>query len=189
MLPAGYMAKRVAARPDWLRAPAVTRVHSLSGCVSQDFADYVGFWKHNGYWLFDSPQAIVEVARENQIALTGTELFYYEVHEQQFDGTAWTPVAPESWETRVIVPSGTVLHGFDVATFNAGSRAECSPLSCNGLAADVATNEYCLLDSLEAARTVLQNGTFEHAEPGPYRIFAVYSVAWPAAEKNFIGGL
>jgi hypothetical protein len=42
------------------------------------------------------------------------------------------------------------------------------------------TNSRCLLQSFELARTLLENGTFNDPEPGPYRVFAVYSVKWPA---------
>ena len=48
------------------------------------------------------------------------------------------------------------------------------------LASTVDTNERCLLHSFEQARALLENGTFGNSEPGPYRIFAVYSVDWPA---------
>ena len=61
MVPAGYMAKRVVARPDWLPAERVSSIYSVSGCVSETFADYINFWKHNGYWLFNSPEVIIEV--------------------------------------------------------------------------------------------------------------------------------
>jgi hypothetical protein len=51
MTPAGYLAKRVCMKPDWLRAPQVTDIYSVSGCVSEVFDDYVDYWKHNGFWL------------------------------------------------------------------------------------------------------------------------------------------
>jgi hypothetical protein len=76
-------------------------------------------------------------------------------------------------------PGAKVLEGYDVVTFSAGTNPECSPLSCNGLAAEVETNQHCLLTSLEQARDLLEQGQFKDSEPGPYRIFAVYSVAWP----------
>lgn len=41
MRPIGYMYKRVAAAPDWLKAPQVKDIYALSGCVSADFADYI----------------------------------------------------------------------------------------------------------------------------------------------------
>ena len=55
MRPIGYMYKRVSAAPQWLNAPRVADVYALSGCVSENFADHINFWRHNGYWLFDSP--------------------------------------------------------------------------------------------------------------------------------------
>jgi hypothetical protein len=182
MIPAGYLAKRVAERPDWLPSARVSRIYSVSGCISHDFADYIRFWKHNGYWLFDSPDIIIDIARRNNIDLAGTTLFFYEVHELQFKSGEWTTFEPElSFDTNVRVPDAKVLEGYDVVTFYAQSSPECSPLSCNSLASEVETNARCLLPSFEQARTLLESGTFNDAEPGPYRIFAVYSVAWSAA--------
>lgn len=149
MVPAGYLAKRVAPRPNRLEADGVSSIYSVSGYLSLDFADYGEFWKHNGYWLFDSPAIIIDLARDNDIDLTGT------------------------------ASEARVLEGYDVVTFHVQTSPEHSPLSCNGLAAEVATNERCLLHSFEQARALLENGTFNNSEPGPYRIFAVYSVGWP----------
>jgi hypothetical protein len=59
-------------------------IFSVSGCISRDFADYIDYWKHNGYWLFDSPEIIKSLAKENSIQLEGTSLFYYEAYEMEF---------------------------------------------------------------------------------------------------------
>jgi len=93
MLPAGYMTKRVVRKPDWLKASRVEDIYSVSGCISKDFADYINFLKHNGYWLFDSPNVNEQLAREQSFHLTGTTMFYYEVHEQEFDDAKkqWCP--------------------------------------------------------------------------------------------------
>jgi hypothetical protein len=179
MVPAGYMAKRVVARPEWLGAARVDSIYSVSGCISQYFADYIDFWQHNGYWLFDSPEIIVDIARKNSINLAETMLFFYEVHERQFLSGKWTSFEPEpSISTHVSVPEAMALEGFDVVNFTAQTSPECSPLSCNALASEVETNERCLLRSFEQARTLLERGVFNHSEPGPYRIFAVHSVPW-----------
>jgi len=182
MIPAGYMAKRVGARPDWLAATNVIDVYSVSGCISADFTDYIALWKHNGYWLFDSPGMIQAVAGESQTALADTCLFYYEVYECEFDDeeNAWKPFLPEpSLSTNVRVPTSKQLEGFDVVTFWAHSSPECSPLSCNALANEIPTNAHCLFASFDEAKACLDGGGFERSEPGPYRIFAVYSVEWP----------
>ena len=180
MIPVGYMAKRVSKKPDWLDAPQVIDIFSVSSCVSEDFADYIDYWKHNGYWFFDSPEIIKSIAKENSIQLEGTSLFYYEAHEREFDGEGWHPYAPEpSFPTEVVQPSRKQLVGFDVVTFSARTSPECSPLSCNSLAKDLLTNGHCLIPSFDEAETNINNGLFTKCEPGPYRIFSVYSVDWP----------
>ena len=182
MIPVGYMAKRVAPRPDWIEAERVKDIYSVSGCVSNHFADYISYWKHNGYWFFDTPQGISKLAQDHGIDLIGTRLFYYEAYEREFDDdlAQWVDSSPEpSFRTDVLPPSVRVLEGYDVVTFFARTSAECSPLSCNALASEVQTNQHCLLPSLERARQLLEEGKFKNTEPGPYRVFAVYSTEWP----------
>jgi hypothetical protein len=154
-------------------------MYSVSSCVSENFADYIQYWKHNGFWLFDSPEIIKKVAAENSIQLTATSLFYYEVHEKEFDGEFWRPFAPEtSFTTNVVAPSQKQLEGFDVANFTGRNIPECSGLSCNGLACELPVNSHCLFASFDEAWSSVNNGAFNNSEPGPYRIFAVYSVNW-----------
>jgi hypothetical protein len=182
MIPAGYMAKRVAQSPDWLGAPKVDDIYSVSSCLSEDFAEYINYWRHNGYWLFDSPDVIGRLAERNAIDLQGASLFYYEIHERQFDQEtgSWGPFGPEpSFALDVETPAAARLEGYDVVCFSVGTSPECSPLSCNGLAKEIETNRHCLLSSLEDAKGLLETGRFARCEPGPYRIFAVYSVDWP----------
>ncbi|NJL16729.1 MAG: hypothetical protein HC938_05540 [Nitrospira sp.] len=87
------MAKRVVRKPDWPKASRVEDIYSVGGCLSKDLADYITFWKHNGYWLFDSPDIIEQVAQEHSIDLAGATMFYYEVHEQEFDDAKTTMVS------------------------------------------------------------------------------------------------
>jgi hypothetical protein len=172
------MARAVMSRPDWLGAAGVDDILSVSGCMSAYFADYIPFWRHNGYWLFDSPDVIREVARENNIDMAGMRIFYYEVHPEEFDDTAksWRIFKPEDFETQVIPPPVKNPEGFDVTSFSAGSAPECSPLSCNGLAGALGANRHCLFDSFDAAKQALEEGGFANCEPGPYRVFSVYSL-------------
>ncbi len=65
MIPLGYMAKRVARKPDWLKTNQVEDIYSVSNCTSHNFAEYIQFWKHNGYWFFDSPEIITKLAEEH----------------------------------------------------------------------------------------------------------------------------
>lgn len=179
MIPVGYIYKKIATRPEWLQAGSVRDVYSVSGCMSAYFADYINFWKHNGYWFFDSPKIIEDLARERAIDLTGMKLFYYEVFENEYDEKEkkWQAFKPEeSFTTNVKPPAKKQLEGFDVVTFWARTSPECSPLSCNNLAKEIAVNEHCLLADFDAAKTFIETGKFDNSEPGPHRIFAVYSV-------------
>lgn len=176
MTPLGYMAKRVAAGAECLKAPQVVRICSVSSCISEDFGDWIGAWKHNGHWFFDSPRLIAEVAAERKTDLSGVTIFYYEGIAEEYDpGVGWKPCHAEpSFPTRVEPPDTKILRGFDVVTFSQGNAHECSPLSCNGLAAEMPVNAFCLLDSLAEARALLEAGRFNDSEPGPCRILAVY---------------
>lgn len=179
MTPAGYLYKFVKQRPDWLAAQTVADICSVSGCISEPFADYIGHWKHNGYWLFDSPATMNQIAQSDGIDLSAAALFYYEVHEDEFIEPAkqWRTFSPEtSFATQVRAPAVKQCIGFDVATFSAGAAPECSPLSCNALAQMHAVNPHCLFDTFEQAKQALESGAFANSEPGPYRIFAVHTV-------------
>lgn len=182
MIQAGYLAKRVEDSSDWLGATQVEDIYSVSGCISEDFADYINYWQHNGYWLFDSPKIIRSIAGQHAICLSGCTLFYYELYEFQFNekNETWESFEPEkSFPLAVESPCSPILEGFDVVSFTSGNNPECSPLSCNGLAAEVVTNRHCLLESLDEARRSLKDGKFAKCEPGPYRIFSVHTQAWP----------
>jgi len=181
MIPVGYMAMTVCRRPEWLKAAHVVDIHSVSGCSYEDsLDDYIALGKHNGWYFFDSPEIIRSMAAENAIGLQGMSLFYYEVHELEFTGDLWESFLPEpSIPVNIVQPSQKKLEGFDVVSFSVGRSPECSPLSCNGLAEELPTNSHCLFNSFSEAETSLGTGKFVKCEPGPYRIFAVYSVDWP----------
>jgi hypothetical protein len=217
MIPAGYLAKWVVSSPDWIvhgggrftRPPfeGAVAIYSVSGCISRnlptDETHNRAFpeprrLEHNGFWLFNAPEDIQRLARENELDLAGLSLFYYEVHEQEFDEevglwcevepvSGWKQVDPDGSEVsvmlspvaEVIAPAEKELAGYDVVTFSSGTGPECSPLSCNSGAEGVETNSYCLLDSIERAKELLDRGFFTGTEEGPFRIFAVYPLEWP----------
>lgn len=179
MIPIGYMYKTVAPAPDWLEAPQVAEICSVSACISADFADYIPYWKHNGYWLFDEPEIIEILAKSENIDLAGMTLFYYEAFEEEFDEKTgkWAAFAAEpSFETNVKAPAEKRLLGYDVVEFFAGTNPGCSLLSCNAMARELPTNRYCLFDDFAQAKAALEEDRFDHCEPGPYRIIAVYTV-------------
>ncbi len=178
MRPLGYLYKQVAVRPEWIKARNVVDIYSLSGCVSQNFSDYIQYWMHNGFWLFDSPRVMEDLAAKHSISLEGMKLFYYEAHEQEFDEEhqRWVAFEAEaSFSTNVLKPANKTLEGFDVTSFSVHTSPECSPLSCNSCAEALPTNSHCLFHTFEDATHAIESGAFVGSEPGPYRVIAVYS--------------
>jgi hypothetical protein len=43
-------------KPEWLNASNVTDIYSVASCCSEDFTDYINYWRHNEYSFFDSPR-------------------------------------------------------------------------------------------------------------------------------------
>ena len=187
MIAVGYLAKRISKRAEWLKASQVVDIYSVAACVNDDFADYVAFWKHNGWWFFDSPEAIQQVAQQHSIDLEATQLFYYEVHEFEFHQGEWRSFSAweDSWKDSdgIVPPEHKLLDGYDVVTFwpENSPNPEHSPLSCNGLASELKTNSHCLFDTFEEAYLAVNGRQFDDSEPGSLRIFAVFSVGWPSA--------
>ncbi len=52
-------------------------------------------------------------------------------------------------------------------------------VSKNSFGENPAALYHCLIPSFDEAETNINNGLFTKCEPGPYRIFSVYSVDWP----------
>jgi hypothetical protein len=180
MIPVGYMAKKIAARPQFLKAGTVRDIYSLCGCISPYFCDFTDYWEHNSYSLFDDPETILDVARAALVDLSQCSLFFYEVYHKELDrhSSRWGPVAHDlGLPTAVELLSEKRLEGFDVT---AGRRmADHSPLSCNSLAETIPVNEHCLLTSLAEAVRLAETGAFANSEPGALRIYAVYTCPLP----------
>ncbi len=122
-----------------------------------------------------------EIARVEDINLSSTTLFYYEIYEFEFDlsdeeeAKRWSPIQCEPYfATDVLVPEAKVLAGFDVVEYVCRNSPECSLLSCSDLARKFSVNSHCLFDTFEQAKKAVESGKFHECEPGPYRILAVY---------------
>lgn len=183
MIPVGYMLKHAEPRPDWIKAPQVREIASVSHCIAKPFAEYIDYWTHNGMWLFDSPQTIFDLmAREGLARPADSRLYYYEAYplELEWNGLAlppegWRPYALNEWApTEPIAPAAKRLLGYDVVAYL--DMIDCSPLSCNSMADELPVNAYCLFDSFEAAKAAIDDERFKGCEEGKYRIFAVYAV-------------
>lgn len=178
MQPLGYLFKKIPKSPETLSSTNVTEIYSVSSCISKNFTDYVKYWTHNGFWLFDTPDLMKSIIEKENLNLSEYKLFYYEAFEKEFviSTKTWNTFNPdEGLKTEVVLPPCKHLEGFDIVTY-AGGAPGCSPLSCNGFAVDINCNQYCLIETLEEAIHVLDVAKDGFGEPGPYRIIAVYSV-------------
>ncbi len=186
MIPAGYTFKKVESRPDWLKAEDVADICSVSACISKSFPDYGNVEKRNGYGLLNSPDLISAFAEKENPLLQEMVLFYYEVHEKEYDEDRqeWFSVVPSpGYATKIQVPDQKTLQGFDVITYYE-ALLECSPLSCNRIAETVPVNGRCLFNTFSDAKESLEKGLFDRAEPGPYRILAVYKTPYPELHEQ-----
>ncbi len=178
MEPAGYLYKTVAGDAGVIPHTSVTDIYSVAGCISEDFADYIINWKHNGHWFFNSPEAMDDLAAALGVRLSEMKLFFYRVYPRQWNENSRTweafAINPE-WPTDVVEPENPISEGFDVVSYSGQTSPECSPLSCNGLAQHVRVNSHCLFQTLEEAKQALESGVFRAGERGPYRILEVLS--------------
>ena len=173
MIPAGYFARRVAARPDYLAAPGVREICSVSECISPGADDWIASWKHNALGWFDHVADALRVVPEAQ--RREFRLFAYRMHPEVFRRDARAPFSPPGDVAPEPLPDGFRSLGFDSASksSDAGLGLECSPLSCNGLATELTVNEHCLFPSLDAAIAGAQRFAAEQPAPGDYYVVEV----------------
>jgi hypothetical protein len=171
---AGYFPKRIAVRDDdWLKAPAVREIWSVSDCISKGPPNWLDKWLHNDVGLFDTRDLAMSVVPEKE-AQTFT-IVGYRVWDKMFD-------QGQEVELRADLPvlpgpeAGFVTVGFDAVARSQGFF-DCSPLSCNGGAATFATNEACLFRTLDEALAGAREFSIGSWEPGPYWVVEVLAEA------------
>jgi hypothetical protein len=176
---AGYFGKRTAVPPGWSASNCVDEICSVSQCVAPGPEGWLQHWLHNDWGFYNSPADALSVLPEDRTAYS---LFAYRIlltryHLGQAEAFALPSAAVEPL-------SGAVPSlGFDAVSRSVSAFFECSPLSCNGLAADSPVNRYCLLDTLPEAVELAQRISVEHAaEPGPYYVVEVSRLPWAASE-------
>jgi len=172
----GYFPKRIALRDDWMKAPDVREIWSVSECISKGPPDWIDKWRHNDLGLFDTRDLALSVMAEKEAQTFA--IVAYRVWDRMFDQGQEVALPPEL--PALPGPDADfVTVGFD-AVARSGDSFECSPLSCNGGAATFPTNEACLFRTLEEALAGAREFSTGDWEPGPYWVVEVLS-ARPAA--------
>lgn len=168
----GYFPKRVAQRPDWLKAPRVAAIRSVSDCISAGPPGWIQHWTHNQMWAYPT----VAAARAVVPAGAGDA---YEVHAYRMLPARWERGQSIAIDLPAVavepLPQEFERLGFDAVSMQwAGGMFECSPLSCNSMAEQIQTNEHCLLPSQAEAEQVALRFSSEEPEPGPYYVVEVW---------------
>jgi len=175
----GFLPKKVARNPAWLKNPVVEAIGSISECISKAPPGRIDHWIHNDLALYDTleaAQAVIPQGQEDDY-----KIFAYRVFPVCFDAQGMK--AEEAWVGKVNAPA-TILHGweflgYDLAGRSTGYGFECSPLSCNHCAENTPVNRYCLLDDLQLAiqKGIEFGNPQSGVEPGPYYLVEVYKHA------------
>ena len=173
MIDAGFFAKRVAQKPEFLQAPRVREICSVSQCISSGPEKWIELWLHNDLGWFN------RIADAVRAIPAGEEshyrLFAYRLYPEVFTQGGRVPhVIPANVEPEPISEGFRSL-GFDSANKSMASvlGLECSPLSCNGMAAEMAVNEFCLFSELPDAIAGAERFAAEQPEPGDYYVIEV----------------
>lgn len=180
----GYFAKQARPRPEWLHAPRVEWVCSVSncGCCAGSPAGWIDHWLHNAFWVFDSLPLLERVLPPGEAAAFlryGLRTLPVEFHLDADTGIVveraldLAPTRPEP------IPAHFVRLGYDLCARSTGHDLESSPLSCNYCAAETPTNRWCLIDSFIDAVKVAREFARREPEPGPYVLIEVWADRTP----------
>ncbi len=166
---AGYFPKVTAVPADWSLPAHLTEICSVSNCVNRAPARWVELWLHNQLWLFDSPgDARLGIGDDPR----AFEIFAYRLAPLRFVEGRTEPWPVERVAVEPL-PADFQSLGFDAVSASHGVQFECSPLSCNRMAAEIPVNRYCLVDTLEDAIAAAVRFSSEQPEPGPYHVLEV----------------
>jgi hypothetical protein len=169
----GYFPTRTLKRPDWLNAPCVEEICSVSTSISNAPEGWIDQWRHNEMWVYDTPELVWSVVPQG--VRKEFALYAYEIFPIIFDGDQQQPFHIPFLEVTPLPPSFERL-GFDVVSRSCGTSFECSPLSCNHMAEHVLVTRHCLLSDAETAFQLAAEFARGGCEPGPCHVVLVWRV-------------
>ena len=167
----GYFPKKTVRHSDWLKATIVDQICSVSSCISKAPEQWIGHWKHNEMWVFDSPAlawGVVPEADREEFEMYAYRIAPVEIGDGKEEVFTIPPISPEP------VSDDFESLGFDIVCGSQGKDFGCSPLSCNKLAEKIPTNCFCLMGDLTEALGVARGFDGIACEPGPYFVVEVF---------------
>jgi hypothetical protein len=181
VIDAGYFAKRIAPKPEFLNAPGVREICSVSECISSGPDGWIERWLHNQFGWFNRAADAVRVIPQGDPRRY--RLFGYRVLPEIFKNGIRVALRIPADVRPDAIPSTFRSLGFDSLNKSMDSvlGLECSPLSCNSLAAEIQVNEFCLFRTLDAAIAGAERFSREQPEPGDYYVVEVLESRTDAA--------
>lgn len=169
----GYFPKRRTEPHEWLAGTAAREICSVSLCLAPGPPDWIESWIHNDWACFNSPEEAVSVIPADDAEFC---IYAWSLVARRFEQGEQIKI-PLSAENVSPLPADFECLGFDVVSKTASFTFECSPLSCNNMAQEIAVNEFCLLDDLQDALSAALRFSVEEPEPGPYYVVQVHRLA------------
>ncbi len=167
----GYLPKRITLRPDWLKAPQVAEICSVSDCIASPPCGWIDRWLHNDLFVYDAPELAWKVVPDLERA--AHKLYGYRLFPVEFRGERQQPFDVPPLTVEPMSPEFELL-GYDMVSRSLGTTFECSPLSCNHLAETIPTNQYCLVNDADTAFRLASMFEGQQPEPGPYFVVEVW---------------
>jgi hypothetical protein len=203
----GFFPKRQSEAPKGVPLPGfpnVTDIASVGHYISEGPPNWDYQGRHNELWFFDSealarkviaeaiqieiepdpqrdPPWQVKLSRERECAY---DFYAYKLFPLQFvDGRQ------EDYHLPALkcepLPVDYEQLGYDVVNRTCCAHFECSPLFCNGRAADNPVNRFCLMDEPERALALAKEFSGSNGngcEPGIYFVIEVWRKSKPFSE-------
>jgi hypothetical protein len=166
---AGYFLKTTAVPPNWPDLARVEEICSVSTCICRAPEGWLDRWRHNQLGFFNTRAAALTLLPEERERFS---LFAYRLLLLRFTQGGVEPFAMDPYPVEEL-PASFVSLGFDVVSRSVPSFFECSPLSCSGMAAEVAVNRFCLVETPAEAMALAERCAREEPEPGPYHVLEV----------------
>jgi hypothetical protein len=175
----GYCAKQIwTPKGDWCGSwpPHILEIGSVSDCLSERPPSWQENWDFNrsSFWN-DEASALATVP----VGGIGFRMHCYRLVPLLFSGGMPRVVEASELFTETLpdLPVSNNVSSYQPLGFDVVETSPlgfgCSPLSCNGMAAEIPVNRYCLIADLEMALDVGQRFGVEQPEPGPYVVVEV----------------
>ena len=153
-------------------AGQVRQIASVSECLAKRPDDWIKRWDFNRATCWNTEAAAWACVPDD--AKPDFNLFAYRIVPSLTLDDLFPKDLPALPQEPDLLPYDRI--GYDIVERNAAMDIlgfDCSPLSCNGMAASIPVNEFCLLDDLESALSTALRFGMERLEPGPYVVIEV----------------